>query len=600
MSRFIKRFAFTLVAVFTITSLASAQAPATAPPAEPARVVPKIIATVNGEDISYQKLANTCVADYGAEVLERVVSRFILEQACREANVEVTEADMETEIKSAAARLGVSADQYLKMIESERGIMPVVFLRDVIWPTVAARKLANPKDIQATDDDIRREYESQYGPAVKVRLLAMNSKEDILKIRQELAKDVTKFPEMAQKHSVDPNSAALGGVVPEVRRHLNPPEVEEIIFSLKPGELSQPIPVGETGQYMLLLCEEHLPQDPAITLESVKGELARNISQFKTKNVGTRLLQEKFAKSQVEIFYGDQTKSNQRPGVAAIVNGQLISTGVLATECVALYGQRALEGLINRAIIEQAIKKQKIQITEVDLNKKIAEMALESIPPKGDGSPDVEQYLQRVAHQHSTTIERFRKEVVWMLVALERLVADKVVVTQEDLQRGYVANFGKKVRCRAIVLRDQRSAQRVWALARENATEDNFMELARKFSIDAASGALGGEVPPIQQYGGMPELEKVAFSLDEGELSGVIQVADKFIILLCIGHTEPIGVTFDDVKDNILKDLTYKKTELAIAEEFQNLMDAATIDNYLTGNSKSPVQAKPADAVQPK
>ena len=59
------------------------------------------------------------------------------------------------------------------------------------------------------------------------------------------------------------------------------------------------------------------------------------------------------------------------------------------------------------------------------------------------------------------------RDEVWPSVALKKLVGDNVEITQEDLQQGYEANYGPKVRCRAIVLNNQRRAQEVWEKARE-------------------------------------------------------------------------------------------------------------------------------------
>jgi len=164
-------------------------------------------------------------------------------------------------------------------------------------------------------------------------------------------------------------------------------------------------------------------------------------------------------------------------------------------------------------------------------------------------------------------------------------------VTEEDLQRGYEANYGKKVRCRAIVMNDMRTAQRVWGEARKSGTEEGFAELARKYSVEATSRENGGEIPPIGKYSGQPELESAAYSLKEGELSGIIQVQNVCIILLCTGFTEPVGITFDEAKELIRKDVSFKKMQMAIAEVFEEINDRASIENYLEGTVKSPKEA---------
>ena len=67
---------------------------------------------------------------------------------------------------------------------------------------------------------------------------------------------------------------------------------------------------------------------------------------------------------------------------------------------------------------------------------------------------------------------------------------------------------------------------------------DYFGDLAEEYSIEPSSKSLRGEVPPIRRYGGQPQLEDVAFELKPGELSGIIQLGDKFVILKCEGRTQ--------------------------------------------------------------
>ena len=117
-----------------------------------------------------------------------------------------------------------------------------------------------------------------------------------------------------------------------------------------------------------------------------------------------------------------------------------------------------------------------------------------------------------------------------------------------------------------------------------------FGKLAAQYSIEAGSNALEGEVPPIQRFSGRPLLEQEAFSLRAGELSGIVQLADKFVILFCEGRTKPIGAKFEEVRNQIADDIRDKKMRVAMADEFTKIQDSATIDNYLAGTTQSSKQ----------
>ena len=121
-------------------------------------------------------------------------------------------------------------------------------------------------------------------------------------------------------------------------------------------------------------------------------------------------------------------------------------------------------------------------------------------------------------------------------------------------------------------------------------TAQYFGTLAAQYSVEPGSQALRGEVPPIKRNGGQPLLEKEAFALKPGELSGVISVDDKFVILRCEGFTKPTEVEFAKVRDDIYQDLLQKKMHLAMSDCFERLQESATIDNFLAGTSQSPNQ----------
>jgi len=289
--------------------------------------------------------------------------------------------------------------------------------------------------------------------------------------------------------------------------------------------------------------------------------------------------------------WNNPAKRQRMPGVAATIYDDQITIRELAEECTERHSLEVLEGTINRTLIELECKKQGIAVTEDDIDRETARMALAGVKAKSDGSPDVKAWLDLIAKK-GISLDVYRYDAVWPTVALKKLVGDTVKVTEEDIQKGYEANYGERIRCLAIVLNDERRAQQVFEMARKKNTSENFGKLAAQYSVEPGSQALQGEVPPIRQHGGQPILEKEAFQLKTGELSGVIQVSDKFIILRCEGRTEPVKVDFAAAHDEIHRDLYEKKLRLAMAERFESMQEAAVIDNYLANTSHSPKPSK--------
>ena len=203
------------------------------------------------------------------------------------------------------------------------------------------------------------------------------------------------------------------------------------------------------------------------------------------------------------MVYSDPKRRQQHPGIAATINGSTITIEELAEECIARYGRDVLEGAISRRLLEQECRRKKIQVTQrdVDLELTKAATALGQLDPVTK-QPDVDGWLKSVTDEQGISRELYIQDAVWPSVALKRIVEKDVKVTQQDLDRGYEANYGPRVRCRAIVLNNLRRAQEVWDMARKDPSVSNFGRLAEQFSIEASSRALRGEVPPIQKWGG--------------------------------------------------------------------------------------------------
>ncbi len=564
------------------------------PPARPANArdrsdgsIPKIVATVNSRRITREDLARDCLRHFGNEVLESMVNKRLIMLECQRGGVKVTRREVNQEIQDMADRFNIPVDQWLRMIRRERHISPEQYADDIIWPTIALRKLAG-KRITVSEQEIRSEFETQYGEQIKVRLIEAGSPEKAQQLRAKAVANPDDFGNLAKDQSEDAASAAVMGVINPIRRHGSYKAIEDAVFNMRDGEIS-PV-IHAAGQYLILKREQAIPPRN-VSYQDVAQKLRGFIRDRKTRAVAQevfRTVQDRAKKEHaVRNVWDDPVQRRKMPGVAATVYDDPITMRELAEQCIARHGREVLEGTINRTLIDLECKKQGIAITEEDVNREIERVAAANVKTKSDGSPDVNAWLALMAKQ-GVTPDVYRHDAVWPTVAMKKLVADRVKVTDEDLKRGYEANFGERVRCLAIVLNDQRHAEQVFEMARKHNTPEYFGKLAAQYSVEPGSQALQGEVPPIRRFGGQPVLEEEAFKLQSGELSGIISVDDKFVILRCQGRTKPVVKNFNDVRDEIYRDIYQKKLQVAMTERFEAMKEAATIDNYLANTSHSP------------
>ena len=95
-------------------------------------------------------------------------------------------------------------------------------------------------------------------------------------------------------------------------------------------------------------------------------------------------------------------------------------------------------------------------------------------------------------------------------------------------------------------------------------------------------------MPPIRKHSGQPKLEEEAFRLKPGELSGILAMGDKFIVMQCVGRIKTEQAPdFAAVKDELQKDIYEKKLRIAMSERFDKLLSSAKIDNYLAGTRQA-------------
>ncbi len=545
-----------------------------------------IVAIVNGEEITREQLGQECLRHYGREVMESMVNRYLIAQECERQNIKVTRAEVDHEIERMAGKFGLPVEQWYKMLKSERGIKAAQYAKDIVWPMLALRKLAGGQ-LQVSHEELVSAWESQYGPAVRARIIVLDDPRDAQNVRSEAVTHPEEFGNLAKRYSKDLNGAAAKGQIQPIHLHAGEPKIEAAAFHLQDGEISEVIPLEKPKYYVILKREKLLPARD-IAFEMAKGPLEEFIRERKLRSVASGYFLQLQKNARIENVWNDPVRRGQLPGVAALIDGHQITIQELAEECIQRHGEEALDGTINRRLIEQACKKTNLVVTDREMDEEIVRAATNSLPPKKDGSPDVEGWLKALTQKQGISVELYRHDSVWPSVALRKMVINKVEITDEDLHKGFEANYGPRVRCRAIVLGNVRQAQRVWELARQKPTLEYFGELASQYSIEASSRALQGEVPPIKNNGGQPILEKEAFALKPGELSSIIQASDKFVILYCEGLTDPVKVDFASVRNLLFEDIHEKKLRLAMAQRFEQLQNDASVDNLLAGTSRSP------------
>ena len=281
--------------------------------------------------------------------------------------------------------------------------------------------------------------------------------------------------------------------------------------------------------------------------------------------------------------------------VLARVNNQTISYDAVARECVDRHGKEVMENMINRILIEQECNRQAVTVTKAEVEQEIANVTQKFKLP-------LDQWYAMLAAERGVTPTQYQNDVIWPMLALRKLAGlqAEAKVTEADVLHAFERDYGPRVKARMILVNGNiRQANEIWEKCK--AEPDKFEEFAAEFSADPNTRSLGGAIPPIKQHGGLPQLETAAFKLKEGQISPVIQIGEVNYILKCEGRTEQVITDPKEVWEELYAQVTEEKTQLAVANTFQDIKDRAEVHNYLDKTTTSPTgKASTASKAPPK
>jgi foldase protein PrsA len=292
-------------------------AQAAPPPPAPANAISEsdIVATVRGDVITRRDLEPVLMEGYGLDVLLRLVQLDLVEQEATNLHISVTPDDVARErsltiadLKQATQELAGNGqpttqpdtdftpeqeNQLLDQLLQEQHVSRPEF--DLIMRTNAyLRKIAEPLvESKLTEDAIRKQFDMMYGEKVLVRCIICNDMNEIGQVRRDLAAGKS-FEDVARLRSVDPQMALIGGELPPFTfQDTNyPPEIRQVAFDLKKGEVSDAVQLGQHIYILKLI--DRIP--PAFAKfedyhDAVKHELVEaNIKQV-MKTLRDRLAQ---------------------------------------------------------------------------------------------------------------------------------------------------------------------------------------------------------------------------------------------------------------------------------------------------------------------
>jgi foldase protein PrsA len=279
------------------------------------------VARVGKEYITWQELANECIARHGKNILDNLINRKIIQQACDNDGIEISEAEVTKEIEKNAKNLGLAVDQYISWLEAEQNITVMQFRRDIVWPKLALRKLAG-EDVKVTKADIKKAFERNYGPRVEARAIILDNSRRAREVWEKAHANPDDFEKLAQEFSVDPSSRALGGKIPPIPRHTGSDEVEKAAFKMKKGEISPVIQVGpDLNRYAILKCEGRTVPTVTELSSDIEQILIDELREEKTQIAIAMVFEKLKNEARVDNFVTNVSTGGDRKGAGKAASG---------------------------------------------------------------------------------------------------------------------------------------------------------------------------------------------------------------------------------------------------------------------------------------
>lgn len=240
--------------------------------------------------------------------------------------------------------------------------------------------------------------------------------------------------------------------------------------------------------------------------------------------------------------------------------------------------------LVDKALIEQKLTAQKITITdeqvvaEIEKIAKQQNLAVEDIPAEiakiGITMDDLKGQI-KMKVQMDTLIEKEMKD------------SD---VKDEEVKAFYDDNpqyFERPERVRAahvlVLTVDKNDEEKAAAktkiedVLKKAKAGGDFAALAKEYSEDPGSKDKGGEYT-FARGEMVPPFEEAAFTLKDGEISGIVETDYGYHVLKKLEHLKADKVPFDEVKDKINEFLTQQKRSAFWEDYSKKMHDEAKIE----------------------
>lgn len=291
-------------------------------------------------------------------------------------------------------------------------------------------------------------------------------------------------------------------------------------------------------------------------------------------------------------------------GIAAVVNDEIITLYEINRESQPVIRERekkgalddaersrirrsALDGLVEKHLVEQKIRELNIRVSEEEIRQSIEDV-------KRQNGMSQEALVAALAGQ-GLSFDQYRSQLQEQLEKLKLIsseVRSKIQVGETEMREYYEANRAAYAeddtyRARHIFFKAndkapadalKRSMTNALMVLAEAKSGKDFAELAKTYSEDPAAAKDGGDLGRFRKNDMQPELAQAIVALKPGDVSELVYTPAGFHIIKLEERISGRMKPFEAVRGEIEEALYRKKSEERFAQWARELRAKATVE----------------------
>ncbi|GIN71933.1 foldase protein PrsA [Bacillus sp. J14TS2] len=236
--------------------------------------------------------------------------------------------------------------------------------------------------------------------------------------------------------------------------------------------------------------------------------------------------------------------------IVANVGDAKITKDELYEQLVDNYGEQTLDGMINDEIVKMEAKKEKVSISDDEINQEMDKYVEQS---------GGEEAFNSALQQQGLTKKDLEKDIVSFL-SIQKILEPRIDISDDEIKEYFEDNKAsfdqeEQVEASHILVDDEKTAKEVKQKIDDG---EDFAELAKEYSTDESNAESGGELGFFGKGKMVKEFEDKAFSMKVDEISDPVKTEHGYHIIKVTDKKDAKEAKLEDHKEEV-KDALFEQ-----------------------------------------